>query len=71
MKKFLLKAIPILIIGIVIFAIFHIIYTIKMYDTILTARPLWMSVLIEAILWLVPILIGVIVYIIISKHSKE
>ena len=71
MKKFLLKAIPILIIGIALFAIFHIIYTIKTYDTILTALPLWMSVLIEALLWLVPILIGVIVCIIISKHSKE
>jgi len=67
MKKFLIKAIPIAIVGITVFAIVHIIYTITTYDDILTALPLGTIVAIEAALWFIPVLIGIIVYICIKK----
>ena len=69
-KLFLINSIRIAIIGIAIFAIFHIIYTIKTYDTILTALPLWMSVVIEVVFWFILILAGIIVYILLLKYKK-
>lgn len=70
MKSFLIKALPIAITLLAIFAIFQIVYTIMIYDNILTALPLWMSVVINVVLWLIPILIGTIIYFKILKQSK-
>lgn len=66
-KNFLIIAIPIAIVVIVIFAIIHTIYTIKTYNSILTALPLSTSVAIELAFWFVLVLIGIIVYFLIKK----
>lgn len=67
MKLFLIKAIPINIAIIAVAAVFHIIYTVKNYHNILTALPLWMSVTIEAALWLIPIIVGIVIYVLLKK----
>lgn len=66
-KRFLIKAIPINIAIIVVAAVCHIIYTIKNYHNTLTALPLWMSVTMEAALWLIPIIVGIVIYVLLRK----
>ena len=65
------KVLPVIIFGTVIFAIAHIIYTIKNYTNILTALPLWMSVVFELVLWIVVLLIEIAIYIVILKHLNK
>ncbi len=65
------KVLPVIIFGTVIFAIAHIIYTIKNYPNILTALPLWMSVVFELVLWIVVLLIEIAIYIVILKHLNK
>ena len=65
-----MKAIPVGIAGIAVFAIIQVIYTIMTYDEILTSFPLWMSVVSEIVFWSIPILIGIIIYVLLKKHKK-
>lgn len=69
--SFILKVLQILIIGISIFAIGHIIYTIIDYKNIFTALPLWTMIIFEVIFWLAIILIVTAIYLSIIKFIKK
>lgn len=56
---------------IVIFAIYHIAYTVSNYNNILTALPLWMMVVIETSFWGVLVLGSLIIFVIVLKHFNK
>ncbi len=69
--SFILKALKIFIIGISVFAVGHIIYTIIDYKNIFTALPLWTMIIFEVIFWLVVILIITGIYFLFLKFSHK
>lgn len=56
---------------IAICAVIHVFFTIKNYNNILTAVPLWMRVTFVIIFWGVLLLLGMGVYYLISKCFKR
>ncbi len=71
MKSFLRKVIPVGIAAIFICAVCQIVYTIKTYDTMLTALTLEMMITLEVVFFAVPILTLTVIYIIIRKYNKQ
>ncbi len=69
--SFILKALKIVIIGISVFAIGHIIYTIVDYKNMLTSFPLHTMIIFEILFWLVIILIVTAIYFLILKFSHR
>ncbi len=69
--SFILKALKILLIGISVFAIGHIIYTIVDYKNMLTCFPLHTMIIFEILFWLVIILIVTAIYFLILKFSHK
>lgn len=70
-KRFIIKAISVCIVGITVYAVFQVICTIKNHDEIISPISLRMSIVLEAAFWLITILIRIIVYIIILKNFKN
>lgn len=71
MKSFLKKVIPVGIAATFICAVCQIVYTIKTYDTMLTALTLEMMIALEAAFFAVPILTLTVIYMIIKKSDKQ
>lgn len=71
MKSFFRKVIPVGISAIFICAVCQIVYSIKNYDTMLTALTLEMMLTLEVVFFAVPIIALTAVYIIIRKSDKQ
>lgn len=65
------KIFPVGISIIVICAVIHVFFTIKNYNNILTAVPLWMRVIFVIIFWGILLLLGMGGYYFISKCFKR
>lgn len=71
MKSFLMKAFPVVIIGMTIYSLGEIVYILISYEDMLTALPLKTMLMFAIALRGISILILTLVYILIRRHYKK
>lgn len=70
-QPLIIKILRAVIIAVSVFAAGHILYYVFVYDSIFTALPMWLGVVLEAACWAGVILVMVIVYLLVLKHYKN